>query len=68
MGRQYDMITYFVTPYSMTGVVGTAAFGRPGDLDNTFNSVRLNNSIRYMSPNYNGFAFGAEYGVGGPVQ
>ncbi len=65
MGRQYDMIAYFVTPYSMTGVVGTAAFGRPGDLDNTFNSVRLNNSIRYMSPNYNGLAFGAEYGIGG---
>ncbi|MFM0028449.1 porin [Paraburkholderia madseniana] len=65
LGRQYDMIAYFVTPYSVTGMFGTAGFGHPGDLDNTFNSVRMNNSVRYMSPNFSGFSFGAEYGVGG---
>ncbi|MDR5752415.1 MULTISPECIES: porin [unclassified Caballeronia] len=65
LGRQYDMIAYFVTPYVSTGVVGTAGFGHPGDLDNTFNSIRMNNSVRYMSPNFGGLTFGAEYGFGG---
>jgi predicted porin len=66
MGRQYDMIAYFVTPNSMTGLAGTAAFSRPGDLDNTFASARMNSSVRYMSPTFfQGLTFGAEYGVGG---
>lgn len=65
MGRQYDMVGYFITPNSETGIAGTAAFSHPGDLDNTFASLRLNNSIRYMSPNLRGLTFGAVYGLGG---
>ncbi|WP_081060555.1 porin [Burkholderia territorii] len=65
LGRQYDMVFYFGQPYTTGGAIGSVIFGHPGDLDNTSNSVRVNNSVRYMSPNYHGVTFGAEYSVGG---
>ncbi|WP_374729972.1 porin [Caballeronia temeraria] len=64
-GRQYDMIFYFPEPITVSGMVGSILFAHPGDLDNTANSVRVNNAVRYMSPSYRGFSFGAEYSVGG---
>lgn len=66
LGRQYDMVFYFAQPVTGLGSqAGSTAFMHPGDLDNTGNSVRVNNSVRYMSPNYSGFTFGGEYSVGG---
>ena len=65
LGRQYDMVQYYPEPISMAGMIGSVMFAHPGDLDNTANSVRVNNAIRYMSPNYRGFSAGAEYSVGG---
>ncbi len=38
---------------------------RPGDIDNFNNSYRTNNAIKYASPNYGGFTFGAVYSLGG---
>jgi predicted porin len=65
-GRQYDMMFYFGQPLTSAGVQGgSALFLHPGDLDNTGNSIRVNNAIRYMSPNYSGLTFGGEYSVGG---
>ncbi|MDR6475767.1 putative porin [Burkholderia sp. OAS925] len=64
-GRQYDMIFYFPEALTAAGLIGSVVFGHPGDLDNTANSVRLNNAIRYMSPKLGGFSFGGEYSVGG---
>jgi predicted porin len=65
-GRQYDAIVYFAQPVTSEGpVAGSTAFEHPGDLDNTGMTVRVNNAIRYMSPNYHGFTYGAEYSVGG---
>jgi predicted porin len=63
-GRQYDMLVYFGQRYSIAGI-GSINFGHPGDLDNTSNSLRTNNSVRYSSPDFHGLTFGAEYGVGG---
>lgn len=65
LGRQYDMILYFGQPYTSAGMVGSVLFDHPGDLDNTGNTIRANNAIRYMSPNFNGLTFGGEYSVGG---
>lgn len=66
LGRQYDMVFYFAQPVTALGSqAGSTAFMHPGDLDNAGNSVRVNNSIRYMSPNYGGLTFGGEYSVGG---
>lgn len=64
-GRQYDMVFYF--PEFLTGatLVGSAPAQHPGDFDNAGNTVRVNNAIRYMSPEYRGFTFGALYSMGG---
>ncbi|SAL01784.1 porin [Caballeronia calidae] len=64
LGRQYDMIFYFPEPITAAGI-GSAIFVHPGDLDNTGNTVRVNNAVRYMSPTLGGFSFGGEYSVGG---
>jgi predicted porin len=64
-GRQYDMLLYFVENTNMAGRVGSAVFIHPGDVDNTGNTVRVNNAIRYVSPEFYGFSFGGEYSVGG---
>jgi len=65
-GRQYDAITYFLQPLTAQGALaGSTAFQHPGDLDNTGNSLRVNNAVRFTSRNYGGFTFGGEYSVGG---
>nr|WKF61730.1 Outer membrane porin protein [Paraburkholderia busanensis] len=64
-GRQYDMVWYFPEFLAGSAAVGDIAGGHPGDLDNVGNSVRFNNSVRYMSPDFHGFSFGAEYSLGG---
>ncbi|SFU26571.1 porin [Paraburkholderia aspalathi] len=64
-GRQYDMVFYFIAFLRNSGAIGTSLFAPPGDLANTADSVRVNNAIRYMSPTYRGFSYGAEYSVGG---
>jgi predicted porin len=64
-GRQYDMIFYFPEPLTAGSLVGGPVGMHPGDVDNAANTVRVNNSIRYMSPVYGGLSFGGEYSVGG---
>lgn len=65
-GRQYDMMFYFGQPLTSAGSqAGSAPFLHPGDLDNTGNTIRINNAVRYMSANYAGLTFGGEYSVGG---
>jgi predicted porin len=65
-GRQYDSILYFLQPVTAQGLqAGSTAFQHPGDIDNTGNSLRVNNSIRYMSPSFRGLTLGGEYSVGG---
>lgn len=63
LGRQYDPIVDFV------GTIGAGSFltgmgAHPGDLDNIDNQARENNSIKYTSPSFSGFQFGALYGFG----
>ncbi|SAL01858.1 porin [Caballeronia calidae] len=65
LGRQYDMIFYFAEPLTAAGLIGSVVFTHPGDLDNTANSVRVNNTVRYMSPTVAGLSFGGAYSVGG---
>jgi predicted porin len=65
LGRQYDMIYYFPEPLTAASLIGGPAATHPGDIDNGANTVRVNNTIRYMSPNFNGLKFGGEYSIGG---
>lgn len=64
-GRQYDMVWYFPEFLAGNSAVGDLPGGHPGDIDNVSNSIRFNNSVRYMSPDYHGLSFGAEYSLGG---
>jgi predicted porin len=65
LGRQYDMVWYFPEFLAGAAAVGDINSAHPGDFDNVGNSVRFNNSVRYMSPVYRGLSFGAEYSLGG---
>ncbi|MGF6293134.1 porin [Paraburkholderia youngii] len=64
-GRQYDMIFYFPEPLTAAALVGGAPAGHPSDLDNACNTVRVNKSVRYMSPEIRSATFGVEYSLGG---
>jgi len=64
VGRQYDSIDDYVQPATMNGNYG-AYFSHAGDIDNTDNAYRVNNSIKYASPSFNGLTFGGMYAFGG---
>ncbi|CAG9242803.1 porin [Paraburkholderia caribensis] len=65
-GRQYDLVVVYVQPVTSTGYIGgSTTFGHPVDVDNLVNTLRVNNSIRYSSPDFNGLSFGAEASLGG---
>ncbi|NML32305.1 porin [Paraburkholderia antibiotica] len=59
-GRQYDSIVDYIAPTTLPGNLG-GMFVHAGDIDNTSNSFRVNNSVKYASPNLGGFSFGGVY-------
>ncbi|ALS61627.1 porin [Pandoraea norimbergensis] len=63
-GRQYDPIVDYVGAIS-AGTFVTGMGAHPGDIDNIDNQARVNNSVKWASPVYGGFQFGAIYGFGG---
>jgi predicted porin len=58
-GRQYDAMVDYIQQYTTSG------FSHPGDVDNTNNDVRTNNSLKYKSIDYSGLTFGGLYSFGG---
>jgi predicted porin len=64
LGRQYDPIVDLVQGLTEDNYFG-GVFGTPGDLDNYDNSLRVSNSVKYVSPIFAGFQLEALYGVGG---
>ena len=64
LGRQYDPIVDLVQGLTEDNYFG-GVFGTPGDLDNYDNSLRVNNSVKYVSPIFSGFQVEALYGLGG---
>ncbi|MFX1737369.1 porin [Paraburkholderia sp. A1RI_3L] len=62
LGRQYDSMVDYVGPLTANGSWGGTFFSHPLDNDNTNNSFRINNSVKYTSVNYGGFNFGGLYG------
>ncbi|HEM8498349.1 TPA: porin [Burkholderia multivorans] len=65
LGRQYDLVVDSVGPFvagtQWAGI--TAAHG--GDIDNILNTWRVNNAVKYASPEILGIRFGALYSLGG---
>ncbi|KAA1004116.1 porin [Paraburkholderia panacisoli] len=64
-GRQYDSVVNYAQAVTAAGYLAGEPFQHPGDLDNTANSLRTNNAIRYASPSFRGLTFGAELSLGG---
>jgi len=64
VGRQYDPIVDVVQPLTEDAYFG-GTFATPGDSDNYDNSVRVSNSIKYVSPLINGLQGEALWGSGG---
>jgi predicted porin len=63
VGRQYDPVVDLLDPFQ--GNWFQEYFSTPGDIDNTQNSSRFNNSIKYASPTFHGITGEVLYGVGG---
>ncbi|MEK6350173.1 MAG: porin [Burkholderia sp.] len=61
-GRQYDSVVDYLAPLTANGNWAGYLLSHPYDNDNTDNSFRLNNSVKYTSQNYGGFSFGGLYG------
>jgi predicted porin len=64
LGRQYDPVVDLVQPLTEDAYFG-GTFATPGDLDNYDNSLRVNNSAKYISPVFAGFQVEALYALGG---
>ncbi|EEF27359.1 Outer membrane porin protein 32 precursor, putative [Ricinus communis] len=64
LGRQYDPLVDVVQGLTEDNYFG-GVFGTPGDLDNYDNSLRVSNSLKYVSPIFAGFQVEALYGLGG---
>jgi predicted porin len=64
LGRQYDPIVDLVQPTTFNGQWG-AFFSHPSDIDNTDNGFRVNNAVKYVSPNFYGVTAEGFYAFGG---
>jgi len=65
LGRQYDSVNDYVGRYGFAAAFGGSATEHPGDIDNVNHTYRLNNTIKYTSPNFSGLTFGGTASLGG---
>ncbi|MFM0644313.1 porin [Paraburkholderia bryophila] len=61
LGRQYDSVVDYLAQTTANGNWAGYLFAHPYDNDNTDNSFRLGNSVKYASPDIAGFQFGGVY-------
>lgn len=57
LGRQYDSVVDYFQSVTMTGNWGGLAW-HANDIDNSANSFRVNNAVKYASPDIHGLTFG----------
>lgn len=61
LGRQYDSLVDYFAQTTAAGNWAGYLFASPFDNDNTDNSFRVDNTVKYASPNLAGFQFGGTY-------
>jgi len=62
LGRQYDSVVDFLAQTTANGAWAGYLFSHPYDNDNTDDSFRVNNTVKYTSPVFAGLQFGGTYG------
>jgi len=65
LGRQYDSVVDYVGPFVAGTQWGGITAAHGGDIDNLVNSWRVNNAVKYASPEMHGLKVGALYSLGG---
>ena len=65
LGRQYDSLVTSVGDFAADDQWGGFPAGHPGDMDNFNNTFRVNNAIKYQSPDFYNFSFSTTYANGG---
>ncbi|MBN3845817.1 MULTISPECIES: porin [Burkholderiaceae] len=60
-GRQYDSVVDYLAQTTANGSWAGELFSHPYDNDNTDNTFRLDNTVKYTSPSIGGFQFGGTY-------
>ncbi|MFM0208163.1 porin [Paraburkholderia sediminicola] len=61
LGRQYDSVVDYLAQTTANGNWAGYLFAHPYDNDNTDNSFRVDNTIKYASPDFSGLQFGGTY-------
>jgi predicted porin len=61
VGRQYDSLVDYLAQTTANGNWAGYLFSHPYDNDNTDNSFRVNNTVKYASPSFAGFQAGGTY-------
>ena len=64
LGRQYDFMSTNLTQFAAGTLTPSVFAFHLGDLDR-LGAERLDNSVRYLTPEWGGFQFGALYSFGG---
>jgi predicted porin len=64
LGRQYTAYYQFLGQYGPVNMLTGATGAHPGDLDGFDTTIRLNNSVQYVTPQFGGFSAAAQYGFG----
>ena len=65
LGRQYDTYTDFLQPLTAGGQWAGYMGAQPDDVDSLGNTSRINNAIKFRTPDYRGFAAAGLYSLGG---
>jgi predicted porin len=61
LGRQYDSVVDYLAPLTSNGGTAGLVFSHPLDNDNTDDTFRANNAVKFASINYGGVRFGGMY-------
>ncbi|SFT85472.1 porin [Paraburkholderia aspalathi] len=61
VGRQYDSVVDYLAQTTANATWAGYLFSHPYDNDNTDNTFRVNNTLKYTSPTFAGLQFGGTY-------